>query len=86
MIKVSLSADRVCIIQFMQIESGTIFNQYRILSAIGKGGTGEAFAALEKAYQQRDWFLLRLRTDPFMDSLRDDPRFNDLLKRMNLPE
>jgi tetratricopeptide (TPR) repeat protein len=45
-----------------------------------------AFAELEKAYQARDWFLPRLKTDPFMDNLRDDPRFKDLLKRLNLPE
>ena len=46
----------------------------------------KAFAELEKAYEQRDWFLPRLKVDPSMDSLRDDQRFKDLLKRMNLPE
>jgi TolB-like protein len=45
-----------------------------------------AFAELEKSYQARDWFLPRIKTDPFMDNLRDDPRFKDLLKRLNLPE
>ena len=45
-----------------------------------------AFAELEKSYQNRDWFLQRLKTDPFMDSLRDDPRYKEMLKRLNLPE
>jgi eukaryotic-like serine/threonine-protein kinase len=46
----------------------------------------EAFTELEKAYQERDYFMPRLKVDPFMDSLRDDPRFKDLLRRLNLPE
>ncbi len=50
------------------------------------GERDAAFAELEKSYQARDWFLQRLKVDPFMDSLRDDPRFKDLLRRLNLPE
>ena len=44
-----------------------------------------AFATLEQAFTARDWHLLRLKVDPFMDGLREDPRFADLLQRMGLP-
>jgi tetratricopeptide (TPR) repeat protein len=50
------------------------------------GDKDAAFAELEKAYQARDWFLQRLNVDPFMDPLRDDPRFADLVKRLGLPQ
>jgi tetratricopeptide (TPR) repeat protein len=50
------------------------------------GDKDAAFAELEKAYQARDWFLQRLNVDPFMDPLRDDPRFGDLVKRLGLPQ
>lgn len=49
-------------------------------AALGKKDA--AFVELEKAYRAHDWFLQRLKTDPFMDSLRDDPRFADLVKRV----
>jgi TolB-like protein/Flp pilus assembly protein TadD len=45
-----------------------------------------AFAELERSYKARDWFLHRLKTDPFMNPVRDDPRYKNLLKRLNLPE
>jgi len=55
-----------------------------IYAALGEKDA--AFAELEKAYQARDFFFHRLKVDPFMDPLRDDPRYKELLKRLNLPE
>ena len=48
------------------------------------GDKDKAFMELEKSFAERDCYLGRLRVDPFMDPLRDDPRFKDLMKRMNL--
>ena len=44
-----------------------------------------AFQWLEKAYQERDSDLDELKTEPGFDSLRPDPRFQDLLRHMNFP-
>jgi hypothetical protein len=44
------------------------------------------FEWLEKAYQQRDGFLVYVNLYPAFDSLRDDPRFQSLLRRLNFPE
>jgi eukaryotic-like serine/threonine-protein kinase len=48
-------------------------------------GDGNAmFESLEGAYNQRDVFLLFIRTLPSFDPYRADPRFQALLTRMNL--
>jgi len=44
----------------------------------------QAFAWLEHAYQDRDRMMVNLRVHPRLDPLRADPRFTDLLARMNL--
>jgi len=44
----------------------------------------KAFQWLDKAYQRKDWAMVRLKVEPVFDSLRSDARFSDLLKRMKL--
>jgi serine/threonine protein kinase/Tfp pilus assembly protein PilF len=45
----------------------------------------DAFAWLEKAYQDREYWLVWLKTDPKLDSLRSDARFADLMRRIGFP-
>jgi tetratricopeptide (TPR) repeat protein len=48
------------------------------------GDWEEAFAWLEKAYRERCAYLYGLKFDARFDSLRDDPRFENLLRRIGL--
>jgi hypothetical protein len=48
------------------------------------GDKENAMAALEQAYQDRSTLLTFVATDMRFDSLRADPRFQSLLRRMNL--
>jgi serine/threonine protein kinase/tetratricopeptide (TPR) repeat protein len=50
------------------------------------GDKDAAVADLEYAYREHEWFMQRIKTDPFMDPLRGDPRFESLMKRMDFPE
>jgi serine/threonine-protein kinase len=57
--------------------------------AAAYGALGEhdqAFALLERAYRDRSGLLPMLKVNHMFDSLRDDPRFDDLVRRMNFPE
>jgi len=49
------------------------------------GDTELAFEWLEKAFSQRDPSLVFLNVSPWMDPLRSDPRFKDLVRRVGLP-
>jgi TolB-like protein/Tfp pilus assembly protein PilF len=49
------------------------------------GQRDEAFACLEKAYEERSVFMAQLNCNPRFDPLRADPRFHDLVRRMNFP-
>jgi serine/threonine-protein kinase len=51
---------------------------------IALGDRDEAFAWLERALEDRDRMMTTLRVHPRLDPLRSDPRFADLLVRMNL--
>ncbi|MEO8436329.1 MAG: tetratricopeptide repeat protein, partial [Pyrinomonadaceae bacterium] len=52
----------------------------------GLGEKDQAFAWLDKAYDGRDSILVLLKVEPMFDSLRSDPRFTDLLRRVGLPQ
>ncbi len=51
---------------------------------LGLGEKDQAFAWLERAYEERCPTLEFLKVEPSLDPLRSDPRFADLLRRMNL--
>jgi TolB-like protein/DNA-binding winged helix-turn-helix (wHTH) protein/Flp pilus assembly protein TadD len=50
-----------------------------------RGETDKAFEWLDRAYRQRDPGTPELKTNPLMRSLRPDPRYAQLLKKMRLP-
>jgi len=50
-----------------------------------RGEPDEAFAWLEKAFEQRDVWLSFLAVHRYWDPLRGDPRFTSLVKRIGLP-
>ncbi len=53
----------------------------------GLGHKDQAFALLDQAYKDRSYYLpTYLATDARMDSLRSDPRFGELHRRVGLPE
>jgi len=61
------------------------FSPYLIAELYADLGDKEhAFEWLNTAYQEHGHLLYGLRTDFAFDSLRSDPRFQDLLRRMNL--
>jgi TolB-like protein/Flp pilus assembly protein TadD len=63
-----------------------VMNYWFAMSYAALGDKDAAFAELEKAYQNHDWFLQRIKVDPFADPLRDDPRFNEMVKRLKFPD
>ncbi|HKR61682.1 MAG TPA: winged helix-turn-helix domain-containing protein [Pyrinomonadaceae bacterium] len=53
---------------------------------VGMGDKEAAMAALERAYREHDLQLGTIKVDPHLDSLRGDPRFKDIMRRIGLPE
>ena len=66
--------------QSKQFVSG--YDRAAVYVALGR--TDDAFAALEEAYQSRAEWVAYLKVDPQMDTLRRDPRYTTLLKRLGL--
>lgn len=50
------------------------------------GNYDQAIECLTKALEGREHRMAQLRVNPRFDVLRDDPRFVDLVRRMNFPE
>ncbi len=51
---------------------------------VGLGENDKALDYLEKAREERSFYIPFLRTDPVFDGLRSDPRFKALLERAGL--
>jgi tetratricopeptide (TPR) repeat protein len=52
---------------------------------LGLDQRDRALEWLERAYDERDVSMVEIKYDPRLDPLRSDPRFQDLLRRMNFP-
>lgn len=59
------------------------FNLARIHAALGQ--KDEAFSQLEKAYEERSFFLSWFKVEPELDPLRSDARFKKLLQFLSFP-
>jgi Flp pilus assembly protein TadD len=58
--------------------------QERAIVYIGLGDNDSAFYWLEEAYKERFGSLIALTSDPFFDSIKSDPRFVTLARKINL--
>jgi serine/threonine-protein kinase len=63
------------------VSPGTMADLYFLL-----GDKDQAFALLERAYDERDNMIVQLKVEPMFDPIRSDPRFNDLLRRLRFPQ
>jgi tetratricopeptide (TPR) repeat protein len=52
---------------------------------VGLGEKDQALTWLERAYEDRDQWMVYIKADPRQDPLRPEPRFQTLLRRMNFP-
>jgi serine/threonine protein kinase/tetratricopeptide (TPR) repeat protein len=52
---------------------------------ISFGDFDMVFDLFERAFEERDYGMIYMKMSPILDPLRDDPRFQDLMLRMNFP-
>ena len=46
------------------------------------GEKDKAFELLERSFQQREWAMPQLQVYPQLDSIRDDPRYADMVRKV----
>jgi TolB-like protein/DNA-binding winged helix-turn-helix (wHTH) protein/Tfp pilus assembly protein PilF len=81
-------ADAEKILHDLERKSKTSYVSAYMIATIyaGLGDKDKAFESLEKAYRDRSWDITRqIKTDLRLDSLRSDPRFQNLLRRVGIP-
>jgi tetratricopeptide (TPR) repeat protein len=72
--------------QLLKLSNERYVSPYNIAMIYhGLGQRKEALAWLERGYREREPRMVFLASEPKWDGLRDDPRFKDLLRRIDLP-
>jgi serine/threonine-protein kinase len=61
-----------------------VSSYYFAIVHFGLGETERGFEYLDRAYEERAGFLAFLCVEPIFDSVRDDPRFDELCRRVGL--
>ena len=72
--------------KMMLAHENALCTQYDIaINDVRLGKPDLAFPRIKAAIDQKCWEVSWLMADPMMDGIRNDPRYNDLLRSMNLP-
>jgi hypothetical protein len=53
---------------------------------LGLGDREKIYEWLEKGYEERDWICFWLNVDPIFDRLRNEARFQALVKKVGLDQ
>jgi adenylate cyclase len=76
-------AEAMKIVQEIEKEHpATSYLMAHVYAALGE--KDQAFACLDQAFEERHLQLVGVKVDPALDSLRADPRFDDLVRRVGL--
>ncbi len=59
---------------------------YWAIAYVAIGDDDETMKWMERAYEERESWMLYLNIDPRFDPLRSDPRFRSLIERVGLPQ
>ena len=67
-------------------EEGYLAPSFAAAAHASLGNEDEAFRWLRRGVEEKGYFVLVIKHHPMYDSLREDPRFDDLLQRIGFPE
>ena len=70
----------------VKYEKKEALGQYLAAVYLGRGDKDRAFEWLEKDFEVRNGKLAEIRWQLQFDSIRDDPRYKDLLRRMGMQQ
>jgi DNA-binding winged helix-turn-helix (wHTH) protein/TolB-like protein len=69
-----------------QIESRQLFDPwYLAVAYAGSGDRAKTLSLLERAFRQRSWNLFGIRMTPYWDRVRNEPRFQAIVRALNFP-
>jgi len=74
------------ILEELELKSRDVYVRAMDISKVyaGLGDTDRAFAILEETYTSREPWIFGLKVAPGFETIRDDPRFLDLLRRIGV--
>jgi serine/threonine protein kinase/tetratricopeptide (TPR) repeat protein len=66
------------------LPQGYVSSYYFAMYYFAIGENDQGFRYLDKAFEERNFIMVFIKVDPFLDGIRHDPRFKAILKKMNL--
>ena len=74
----------VAVLEDLEKTSGSCCNYWLGSLHAYRGDADSAFRFFESAWTAREWGLLEIKIDPLLEGVRGDPRYTQLVARMNL--